>query len=417
MSNYVDKFLMTEEAGRQIASAIDRQNMLLTRMINAQEGATPVTTLQEIHRIVQAGEAQGVLGIGDQIMLNYNDGAQDYVLPWDIVHFGDVELADGETVPGMYLQSHYAMEACQFDGNEAFYVADEALPVGTYYVTFGDNWGNNVKKDESYAFALTQQVPAGGMLMFGKASSTTAALPDTDPAEWRVWSFASQTAAEPIEIVSLAAGAAGTNLGTLSVNTKYGAAGLNQLHRSAYGYNRWSQSAIRQRLNSAAAAGAWWTPQNRFDRQPDQLATLRGFMAGFDEEFLNIIKPVKVRTALNTVTDSEIGTYEDTYDTFFLASLEQEYILPQLASVEGEAWEYWKQRLGLASPQVTGNAGTNAARIRYGYNAKSSAQYCRLRSAYRGYGSSAWYVSSAGGANSSLGATHAYRCAPACVIC
>lgn len=411
----VTKPIMLDETGHLIVEGIARQNLLLTRMINAQEGATPVTTLQEIHRIVQAGEAQGVLGIGDQIMLNYNDGTQDYVLPWDIVHFGDVELADGETVPGMYLQSHYAMEVCQFDGNEAFYVADEALPVGTYYVTFGDNWGNNVKKDESYAFALTQQVPAGGMLMFGKASSTTAALPDTDPAEWRVWSFASQTAAEPIEIVSLAAGAAGTNIGTLSANTKYGAAGLNQLHRSAYGYNRWSQSAIRQRLNSAAAAGAWWTPQNRFDRQPDQLAALRGFMAGFDEEFLNIIKPVKVRTALNTVTDSEIGTYEDTYDTFFLASLEQEYIAPQLASVEGEAWEYWKQRLGLASPQ-TGSTGTNAAHIRYGYNAKSSAQYCRLRSAYRGNGHVAWNVSSAGYAYGNA-AANAYRCAPACVIC
>lgn len=412
----VTKPMMLDETGHLIVEGIARQNLLLARMVAQQDAATPVTTLQEIHRIVQAGEAPGVFGIGDQIMLNYNDGAQDYVLPWDIVHFGDVELADGETVPGMYLQSHYAMETCQFDGNEAFYVADEALPVGTYYVTFGDSWGNNVKKDESYAFALTQQVPAGGMLMFGKASSTTAALPDTDPAEWRVWSFASQTAAEPIEIVSLAAGAAGTNIGTLSANTKYGAAGLNQLHRSAYGYNRWSQSAIRQRLNSAAAAGAWWTPQNRFDRQPDQLAALRGFMAGFDEEFLNIIKPVKVRTALNTVTDSEIGTYEDTYDTFFLASLEQEYIVPQLASVEGEAWEYWKQRLGLASPQVTGNAGTNAAHIRYGYNAKSSAQYCRLRSATRGYGNSAWYVNSTGIA-SNTGAPSAFRCAPACVIC
>lgn len=413
----VTKPMMLDETGHLIVEGIARQNLLLSRMVAQQDVATPVATLQEIHRIVRAGEAQGAFGIGDQIMLNYNDGAQDYVLPWDIVHFGNVELADGETVPGMYLQSHYAMEACQFDGNEAFYVADEALPVGTYYVTFGTTWGNNVKKDESYAFALTQQVPAGGMLLFGNASSTTAALPDTNPAEWRVWSFASQTAAEPIEIVSLAAGAAGTNLGTLSANTKYGAAGLNQLHRSAYGYNRWSQSAIRQRLNSAAAAGAWWTPQNRFDRQPDQLAALRGFMAGFDEEFLNIIKPVKVRTALNTVTDSEIGTYEDTYDTFFLASLEQEYIVPQLASVEGEAWEYWKQRLGLASHQVTGSAGANAAHIRYGYNAKSSAQTCRLRSAYRGYGYAAWGVTSTGNAYNGYYATSAYRCAPACVIC
>ncbi len=416
MSNYVDKFLMTEEAGNRIAASINRQNMLLTRMINAQEGATPVATLQEIHRIVQAGEAPGAFGIGDQIMLNYNNGSQDYVLPWDIVHFGNVELADGETVPGMFLQSHYAMEVCQFDGNEAFYVAEEALPVGTYSITFGVSWGSNVVQGETYAFALTHQVPAGGMLLFGKANSTTGALPDTAPADWRVYSYESQTATAPLEIVSLAPGSAGTSLGTITSSTKYGAAGLNNLQRASYGYNRWSQSGLRQRLNSAAAAGAWWAPQNAFDRALDQLATLRGFMAGFGEEFLQIIKPVKVRTALNTVSDTDIGAYEDTYDTFFPASLEEEYIVPQLANTEGEAWEYWKQRLGLASPQVQDAAGTNAAHIRYAYDAKASAQYCRLRSASRGSAGSAWDVTTSGYAYHSHAAS-AKRCAPACVIC
>jgi len=416
MSNYVDKFLMTEEAGNRIAASIDRQNMLLTRMINAQEGATPVATLQEIHRIVQAGEAPGAFSIGDQIMLNYNNGSQDYVLPWDIVNFGNVELADGETVPGMFLQSHNAMEECQFDGNEAFYVAEEALPVGTYSITFGVSWGSNVVQGETYTFALTHQVPAGGMLLFGKANSTTGALPDTAPADWRVYSYESQTATAPLEIVSLAPGSAGTSLGTITSSTKYGAAGLNNLQRASYGYNRWSQSGLRQRLNSAAAAGAWWKPQNAFDRAPDQLATLRGFMAGFDEEFLQIIKPVKVRTALNTVSDADIGTYEDTYDTFFLASLEEEYIVPQLANTEGEAWEYWKQRLGLASPQVQDAPGTNAAHIRYAYDAKALARYCRLRSAYRGDAYNTWYVNASGYA-SSYHAAYASRCAPACVIC
>lgn len=417
MSNYVDKFLMTEEAGNRIAASINRQNMLLTRMINAQEGATPVATLQEIHRIVQAGEAPGAFGIGDQIMLNYNDGSQDYVLPWDIVHFGNVELADGKTVPGMFLQSHYAMEVCQFDSNEAFYVAEETLPVGTYSITFGVSWGSNVVQGETYAFALTHQVPAGGMLLFGKANNTTGALPDTAPADWRVYSYESQTATTPLEIVSLAPESAGTSLGTITSSAKYGAAGLNNLQRASYGYNRWSQSGLRQRLNSAAAAGAWWTPRNTFDRAPDQLATLRGFMAGFDEEFLQIIKPVKVRTALNTVSDADIGAYEDTYDTFFLASLEEEYIVPQLANTEGEAWEYWKQRLGLASPQVQGAAGTNAAHIRYAYDAKASAQHCRLRSAYRGNAYSAWSVYTSGYAYNLYYAAFATRCAPACVIC
>jgi hypothetical protein len=116
------------------------------------------------------------------------------------------------------------------------------------------------------------------------------------------------------------------------------------------------------------------------------------------------------------VTDSAIGTTEDTYDTFFPASLEQEYIVPQLANAEGEYWEYWKQRLGLSSPQAQGSGGTNAMHIRYAYNAKTSAQGVRLRSAYRGNANGSWFVSTAGYANSSY-AAYAIRPAPACVIC
>ena len=414
----VTKPMMLDETGHLIVEGIARQNLLLSRMVAQQDAATPIATLQEIHRIVQSGEAPNVFAPGDQIFLNYNDGSEQYVLPWDVVHFDNVELADGETVPGMFIQSHYAMEACQFDGNEAFYVAkDAALPAGTYYVTMGTTWGNNVVAGESFSFTLSADLPVGGMLMFGLESSTTAALPDNVWTKWRVWVFDSQTATQPTEKLSLTKAAAGTNLGTLSAATKYGAAGLNQLHRSGYGYNRWSQSGMRQRLNSAAAAGAWWTPQNDFDRAPDQLATLPGFMAGFDEDFLQIIKPVKVRTALNTVTDGDIGTYEDTFDTFFPASLEQEYIVPQLANVEGTAWEYWKQRLGLPTPQITGNTGANAAHIRYGYNARTSAQTCRLRSASRGNGHLVWYVHTSGYAHYYGYATAANRCAPACVIC
>ena len=138
-------------------------------------------------------------------------------------------------------------------------------------------------------------------------------------------------------------------------------------------------------------------------------------MAGFDEAFLNIIKPVKVTTALNTVSDSNIGTSEDTYDTFFLPSLEQEYIVPQLAGVEGDYWPYWKERLGLTSPQVQGTGGANARHIRYAYDAKTSAQYCRLRSAFRGGAGHTWVVHASGYAASNS-STIAYRGCPACVI-
>ena len=415
----ITKPVMLDETGHLIVEGLARQNILLSQLVSASSEATPVATLNEIHEIVRAGEAANVFSIGDQIMVNYNNGTTDYVLPFDIVHFGDVELQDGETVPGMFIQSHYAMQPVQFDGNEAFYINFDGsnytdLPAGTYHFTMGNSWGSNVVAGKVYQFTTTQ---AGKMFHFGLANgSTTGGLPDQSPSNWRVFVYASQTAASPLEAVTLTEGSGGTDLGTLSSSQKYSTTGMNNMQRASYGYNRYGQSAMEQWLNSSANAGAWWAPKNPFDRPPDQLATLQGFMKGFDEAFLNILKPVRVRTALNTVSDSDLGTYEDVYNTFFPASLEEEYIVPQLSGVEGEAWEYWKRRLGLTSPQAQGAAGTNAAHIRYAYENRTSAQSCRLRSAYRGYASGAWSVTSTGNA-SYYSAAYAYRCAPACVIC
>ena len=420
----VTKPVMLDETGKLLVEGIARQNILLSQLVSAAAAdATPVATLNEIHEIVRAGEAPNVFSIGDQIMLNYNDGTNSYVLPWDIVHFDDVELQDGETIPGMFIQSHYAMQAVQFDQNEAFYVVPAAgLEAGTYHFTMGNNWGSNVVKDKVYQFTLTESYAEGDLLQLGKENSEVSGLPDTAPANWRVRTYKASgstpasLAATATEVLTLSEGSDGTDLGTLSSETKYGTSGLNNMQRSGYGYNRWSQSAYRQWLNSAAAAGSWWTAKNPYDRRPDQLATVRGFMAGFDEAFLNIVKPIKVVTALNTVSDTDIGSSETTYDTFFPASLEQEYIVPQAAGVEGAYWEYWKRRLGLSSPQVQSTPGTNAFHIRYAYDSKAAAQACRLRSAYRGTASSPWNVYTAGNAYGTT-ATIAYRCAPACVIC
>jgi len=418
MASEITKPVMLDETGHLIVEGLARQNILLSQLVSASSEATPVATLNEIHEIVRAGEAENVFSIGDQIMVNYNNGTTDYVLPFDIVHFSDVELQDGETVPGMFIESHYAMQPVAFDGNEAFYVdydgtAFADLPAGTYHFPMGNSWGTNVVAGKVYQFTTTQ---TGKMFQFGTESSTIGGLPDQNPANWRVLVYADQNATTPLERVALTEGSGGTDLGTLASSTKYSTTGMNNMQRASYGYNRYGQSAMRQFLNSSAAAGAWWAPKNPFDRPPDQLTSLRGFMAGFDEAFLNILKPVKVRTALNTVSDTDIGTYEDTYDTFFPASLEQEYIVPQLANTEGEYWEYWKRRLGLTSPQAQGSGGTNPAHIRYAYDAKTSAQSCRLRSAFRGYASFAWYVYSTGSAYNN-NATYACRCAPACVIC
>lgn len=418
----ITKPVMLDSTGRLIVDGIARQNLLLTQLISATAETTPVATLREIHEIVRAGEAANVFSIGDQINLNYNDGDKDYVLPFDIVHFGDVELQDGETVPGMFIQSHYAMQNVQFDQNEGFFVVPAGgLAPGTYQFTIGNSWGSNVQSGAVYSFTTTESYAEGDIWQLGRANTEVSSLPDAAPSVWRVRTYKTVgtvpagLAATPTEVLKLTASSSGTDLGTLSSSTKYGTSGLNNMQRSSVGYNRWGQSALRQFLNSSAAADAWWTPQNPYDRRPEQLATLPGFMAGFDQAFLDIIQPVKVVTALNTVSDSEIGTTEVTYDTFFPASVEQEYCVPQLAGAEGEYWEYWKRRLGLSSPQVSGTA--NANHIRYAYNVRTLGQICWLRSASRFGAYNPWIVNSSGSINNYYGATSAYRCAPACVIC
>ena len=374
---------------------------------------------REIQEVVRQGRAQDYFNIGDQLEVKWTKGTTEYTLPFDVVSFDDV-IKEGETdpSPGMWLESHYAMDGVQFDASEAIYVTDVALPAGTYNFTIGTNWGSNCVAGKVCQFTTTKEIPAGGQVMVGKNNDWyTWGAPDVDPANWRVHTFASSAATTPLDSnLELSEGSDGTALGSIASNTKYSQSGVNNLQRAGYGYNRWAMSAMRQYLNSADAKNVWWTPKNPFDRAPQQLATLDGFLSGFDNEFLQAIGKIKVTTALNTISDTDIGASEDTYDKFFLASLEQEYIVPQAAGVEGAYWPYWKDRLELDSPQAQGGAGTNTNHIRYAYDAKSSAQSCRLRSAYRGYAHGTWGVGASGNASNNYAAS-AYRGCPACVIC
>lgn len=287
--------------------------------------------------------------------------------------------------------------------------AETELAAGTYNIIVGDNWGTNCKKNEQYQFTLSKPVPKGGQI------AGFYSMPDKAPSEWTVQTFTDAKSTTPIETVKPTAGSNGTNLGTLSFT---GDGKLNSLQRVAYGYNRWSQSAIRQYLNSAKAAGQWWEPQHKWDRPPAELASKPGFLSGYSDDFLNAIKPVRVRTALNTVTDAAVGTYEDTYDKIFLASLEQEFITPQASGIEGEAWDYWKQAVERSTPTPWYKTFAEGGHpITYGIDGKTSAQNVRLRSAYRGDANYTWNVYASGYVSNYYIAVASLRFAPACVIC
>lgn len=408
---YKDRIFNSEQ-GDRLLDAVAQQNAIL-RVIASDKMATVTTDFKEIQRIVKTGNASAIFNIGDQINVPWRDvsGNQDYVMPFDIVHFGDVTLKDGTTVPGMWLQAHYTPPFdIQFSNAQAFYYAKTELPAGTYYITLTQNWGSNVVKGKSYQFTLSKPVPAGGQLR------GFVRMPDVAPSTWKVYSHKDNKSTTPIETIDVTEGTSGTKLGDMPYDTKIDTSltyPLNNMQRTAYGDNRWAHSAYEQWLNSKAAAGAWWLPRDEYDVPPDQLSQKAGFMSGFGDDFLSIVQPVKVRTAKNTTAFD--GSFDETYDTFFLPSLEQIYAQTQIAG-EGEYWEYWKHALGRTSPNGWYDSNKNEAYKTYAINAKTSAQLVRLRSAFRGGAYVAWYVYSSGsvGSNSAL---WSYRCAPACVIC
>ena len=402
-----DTTLQSVTAAIQEGNDIMSENLGAIAAIIAANGTYDFTDLNKIKTLVKLGIAEKVIPVGSQIIVPWTDRetGTKYDFVWDVVHYSKVVLKDGDIVNGMYLQAHYASTyGVMFDNYEAFYAAKTELPAGTYNIVMGTNWGKNVISGKSYQFTLSQAVPVGGQL------SGFESCPDVAQSNWKVKSWKTSSDTSPIETVVVTEGSDGTNLGTLKTG---GDGTLNCLQRTGYGYNRWAQSAIRQWLNSTGAINTWWTPQNIFDRYPNELLTHSGFLAGFEQDFLGALTQVKVTTALNTVTDSSAGLTEDTYDKIFLPALQQEYITPQLVDTEGETWEYWRKASGRTSYAPYSTALPEY--VTYTLDSKTTPTYVRLRSASRGSASYPWIVYTTGVIFNST-AVYSYRCAPACVI-
>lgn len=387
----------------QMTAALLGMSSSLGVIARAQTGVVEEMDYNGIKAVVAAGNAPAVFPVGTQLVNTYTgkDG-KVYDCPWDVVKTDDIaEGETGTTAPAMVLQMHYAsLEDIQFSAYQAFFVVPEAgLVAGTYNVKMGLDWGTNVKTGTSYQFTLTKNAPAGARLTgFYNA-------PDVAPANWKVYVYKDQQKSELLETCNVSAGSTGTNLGTFLAKPK---GNLNGLHPVGYGDNRWHKSAYRQYLNSDAAAGGWWTPQDEWDMKPDLADTVPGFLAGFSDDFKAALTRVKVVTYDNTVIGD--GSAVVTYDKIFLPSLEEIYCSPQVSG-EGTYWPYWKERTGAKTPQAVWQ--TYPLRITRDLAQRTVGRDVRLRSAGRGYGNSAFGVASSGGVGTWY-AIYAYRCAPAC---
>jgi hypothetical protein len=400
----IKKPIVTDDTAKQIVDKLHTQNLLLN--VIADSAIETAGSLDEIHRIVQSGNAAKVFNIGDQIIVPWKDKASNvtYQAPLDIVHFGNVTLQDGETVPAMFLQWHYCTPfGVQFDAREAFYVAPSGgLAAGTYTFNVPTAWSKILSGD--YQFTVAEDLAEGTLLVLKEAYVDV----NTGLAGGIINVFANGMATSPTTTITISTGSSGTSLGEFKAA---GDTDLNSIQCANYGFNNWAKSAIRQWLNSDGAPEAWWSSKHAFDMRPAELATKHGFMSGFEDDFLATLKPIKVDTAKNTV--NEDGALETTYDTFFLPALVNLHVNPQLSG-EGDIFEYWKRISQSSTPLA--QYGTYPQMRVYAIENHSSPQSVRLRSAGRGYAYGAWHVFSSG-CVSYNSASYSYRCAPVCAMC
>lgn len=371
------KRILTDETGQEIAKALS--------VIAQTNIAHSNMDWNSVQTIVADGAGSKAFAIGTQLIEKWTDTAEqkEYDMPWQVNHFEDVTLENGEIVPGMWLQTHYTLPfGVQFSHQRAFLACPEGLAAGTYHFDFAQSWRDNVKPGIRYQFTLTKPVEKGGRL------AGCYRAPDTAPTSWKVYSYGANGITLN-ETVNVTVGSGGTNIGTIPYQKRSG--NLNSIQEMAYGWNRWKTSALRQWLNSSKPKGQWWTPQDAWDICPDQLANKDGFLCGMPEQMLNSLKKVKVSTFANTVNDE--GVEDITYDYVIIPSMEQVYCQPQISG-EGVAHDYWKRRSGRTTPCQQLQTCPNM--ISYSVANHTSAQNVRLRSATLNNTYSTWYINPGG---------------------
>ena len=382
--------IASNDNAARIANALE---MMVAHQIEQDGGDFNPTEAQSV---VRHGMGAATYPVGTRFPLTHSVyGSRKHNV---IGHNHDVD-AHGHFEHTMTLQmDDQIADGTPFDMPEALVYAVQAISAGSSFHFYSAEL-NSVPAG-NYQFTLGTAVPAGGQIMLVKSGTA-----------WKVTTYESATSTTALETVNCVAGSTGTDLGTITDPTNtlmHAGIKANEIaegtalvinHGSCtqYGYNRWSQSAIRQWLNSDAAAGEWWTPQNVFDRVPSY-ASRPGYLAGFEAAFVAALGEITHSTALNSVTDG--GTCETVTDKVFLLSRAEVGLgVERAGQDDGSVYEYWD-----------GATDTDRIKLR-----GTSAATWWLRTSTAGY---AYYVRtvSTSGALNYNGASVAYGVAPACVI-
>ena len=390
------------ETGATI-SVTDREGTVTTVHIDT---LTAVNTWEDIKNAVRLGLGAKLFPVGYEFTTE--DATTGAVITWVVRDHDKHAAANGKLTHSMTLEAKYVYSnsagtylTLVFDAYEALYYAAEEIPAGTYNFTW--NYATGSMVNGTYQFTLTKAVPAGGQIVLGTNSSSTAIT------GCKIATYATVAATAAIESgIVVTEGSEGTSLGTIAA-TSATSENLNCAQRIMWGSNNYAQSAARQWLNSDAAAGSVWTPTNKFDRAPSWATSKAGFMKGLPADFLAAVQPAAIPCRTNSVfevnsldgTEYTVNTVYTLNDMFFMLSRPEIYGSWDSSSIkDGELLEYYE---GL----------TDIERIKY--DAASSARHCWLRSPHPGHANNERAVNTSG-ALSHSGAVIGGGVAPACII-
>ena len=365
---------------------------------------TAVNTWEDIKNAVRLGLGEKLFPVGYEFTTLDADTTQNII--WVVRGHDHHTAANNKLTHTMTLEtknvyslSSGAQKAVQYDATEAFYYAAEELAAGTYNITIANQAWYTADNGKTFQFELTKALPVGGQLVF--AMTYNATLEGKS-----VKSYANKTTTTALETVTLTEGSEGTSLGT----TNGSSPNVNHMHRAIFGSNNYAQSAVRQWLNSAAAAGSVWTPTNVFDRPASWATSYNGFMHGLPADFLAVVQPAVLACRTNSLFEVESldGTafainqlYSLKADKFFLLSRPEIFGDWDSASYkDGTQLEYY-------------NGLTATERIKR--DAAGTARTAWLRSPNPSYASYARIVDSDGTLNGSI-AYDGNGVAPACII-
>ena len=378
---------------------MDLQTAELHKIALAITGRGGISSWENLQVLAKSGVARDYLELG-QVFTFKRDSVD---IPCFVVGFidnnknGSIKIKSNNLQHGIIFHTIDNIYSLQFDEREAFYHAADGLSAGNYRFKLGEHPWVSADVGKTFYFHLDNAVPAGGQLVWKQAYNAT-----LEGASIDVFDSGNDFTANETVTMSTTEIAGATDLGT--INNAFNG-NFNSCQRALLGNNRWKESAIRQHLNSDAAVGSVWAPQNHWDRPPLWKDSTKGFMNGLETSFTNYVADVEIDTYRNTVCDG--GGLDTTEDKFFLAG-RNELFFPQEGADNGIPFELYKQE------SISSIAHVGADPIRVKKTSGSAAYWC-LRSPNVGDAITVRYVSPTGESHGNI-ASSSSGVAPAFVI-